>query len=163
MSLSLREGNPWVTDGFPLHYGDVIMGSNHQPYDCLLDRLFRRRWKKTSRLRVTGLCAQISPVHKWPVTRKMFPFDDIIMTKGQWSGKHPCHAIIKSCFVHYVGICFMVQTINNSVYSEDVFIYLARGSSAWYYISIATAIEIISTCDEPGFCFEKIFKRISDI
>ena len=30
--------------------------SNHQPYDCLLKRLFRRRSKKTSKLRVTGLC-----------------------------------------------------------------------------------------------------------
>ena len=31
--------------------------SNHQPQDCLLNRLFRRRSKKTSKLHVTGLCA----------------------------------------------------------------------------------------------------------
>ena len=31
--------------------------SNHQPHDCLLNRLFRRRSKKTPKLRVTGLCA----------------------------------------------------------------------------------------------------------
>ena len=31
--------------------------SNHQPHDCLLNRLFERRSKKTSKLRVTGLCA----------------------------------------------------------------------------------------------------------
>ena len=30
--------------------------SNHQRLDCLLNRLFRRRSKKTSKLRVTGLC-----------------------------------------------------------------------------------------------------------
>ena len=36
--------------------------SNHQPHDCLLRRLFRRRSKKTSKLRVTGLCAENSPV-----------------------------------------------------------------------------------------------------
>ena len=36
--------------------------SNHQPHDCLLNRLFRRRSKKTSKLRVTGLCAWNSPV-----------------------------------------------------------------------------------------------------
>ena len=30
---------------------------NHQPHDCLLNRLFRRRSKETSKLRVTGLCA----------------------------------------------------------------------------------------------------------
>ena len=36
--------------------------SNHQPCDCLLNRLFRHRSKKTSRPRVTGLCAENSPV-----------------------------------------------------------------------------------------------------
>ena len=36
--------------------------SNHQPDDCLLNRLFGRRSKKTSRLRVTSLCAGNSPL-----------------------------------------------------------------------------------------------------
>ena len=36
--------------------------SNHQPYDCLLNRLFRHRSRKTSKLCVTGLCAWNSPV-----------------------------------------------------------------------------------------------------
>ena len=36
--------------------------TNHQPRDCLLNRLFRRRSKKTSKLRVTGLCAGNSPM-----------------------------------------------------------------------------------------------------
>ena len=35
--------------------------SNHQPHDCLLNRLFRRRSKKTPKLRVTGLCMGNSP------------------------------------------------------------------------------------------------------
>ena len=35
--------------------------SNHQPHDCLLNCLFRRRSKKTSKLRVTGLYAGNSP------------------------------------------------------------------------------------------------------
>ena len=35
--------------------------SNHQPHDCLFNCLFRRRSKKTSKLRVTGLCAGNSP------------------------------------------------------------------------------------------------------
>ena len=58
--------------------------SNHQPHDSLLNRLFTHR-SKTSKLRVTGLCAWNSPrwplnsPHKGPVTRKMFPFDDAIM------------------------------------------------------------------------------------
>ena len=57
--------------------------SNYLPHDCLLNHLFRRRSKKTSKLRVTGLCEGNSPVnspHKGPVTRKMFPFDDVMMS-----------------------------------------------------------------------------------
>ena len=59
--------------------------SNHQPHGCLLNRLFRRKSKKTSKLRATGLCVGNSPgpvnsPHKGPVTRKMFPFDDVIMS-----------------------------------------------------------------------------------
>ena len=35
--------------------------SNHQPHDCFFNRLFRRRSRKTPKLRVTGLCAGNSP------------------------------------------------------------------------------------------------------
>ena len=43
------------------HYGRGGV-SNHQPRQCLLNRLFRRRSKRTSKLRVTGLWAGNSPV-----------------------------------------------------------------------------------------------------
>ena len=68
--------------------------SNHRRLDCLLNCLFRRRSKKTSKLRVTGLCEGNSsltcefpavtgefPAQK-PTTRNMFPFDDVIMKTG---------------------------------------------------------------------------------
>ena len=35
--------------------------SNHQPHNCLRNRLFRRRSNQTSKLRVTGLYAGNSP------------------------------------------------------------------------------------------------------
>ena len=59
--------------------------SNHQAHDCLLDRLSRRRSKKTSKDRVTGLCAGNSlGTGEFPAqmasNAKMFPFDDVIMT-----------------------------------------------------------------------------------
>ena len=68
-------------------HNDHYSVSNHQPHGCLLNRLFRRRWKKASKLRVTGLCVGNSPgpgnfPHKGPVTRKMFPFDDVIVTEA---------------------------------------------------------------------------------
>ena len=78
--------------------------SNHQPYDCLLRRLFRRRSKQTSKPRVTGLCAGNSPgpvnfPHKWPVTRKMFPFDDVIMLQSlKLPAKTPRDWILKHSY-----------------------------------------------------------------
>ena len=70
--------------------------SNHQPHDCLLNRLFRRRSKEASKLRVTGLFRGIHrwPVnspHKGPVARKMFPFDDVIMKNYAYSTGHSTH------------------------------------------------------------------------
>ena len=61
------------------HYNDVITSAmaNHQPRDCLLNRLFRRRSKKTPKLRVTGLSERNSPVTVTP----QFPFDDFIVIK----------------------------------------------------------------------------------
>ena len=66
----------YVERGYSLqwHHNGLDGVSNHQPHHCLLSRLFGHRLKKASKLRVTGLCA-----HKGPVTRKMFPFDDVIM------------------------------------------------------------------------------------
>ena len=91
-SLSLMDVHPVDMKCYDGKYSVLLLlqwrhngldsASNHQLHDCLLNRLFRRRWKKTSKLRVTGLCAgPVNSPHKWPVTRKMFPFDDVIMDK----------------------------------------------------------------------------------
>ena len=54
--------------------------SNHQPHDCLLNRLFRRTSKKTSKLRVTGLCEKNSPgTGQMASNAENVPFDDVIM------------------------------------------------------------------------------------
>ena len=56
---------------------------SHRRLYCLLNRLFRRRSKKASKLHVTGTGDRGIPLtkgpHKGPVTRKMFPFDDGII------------------------------------------------------------------------------------
>ena len=58
----------------PMCYGKYEIGSlqwrhnernavsNHQPHNCLPNRLFRHRLKKPSKLRVIGLCEGNSPV-----------------------------------------------------------------------------------------------------
>ena len=80
--------SPAVSSAGPSHYGDVIMGTIASQitsltivYSTVYSDADQR---KKSKLRVTGLCVGIhrGPVnsrHKWPVTRKIFPFDDVIM------------------------------------------------------------------------------------
>ena len=58
--------------------------SKHQRHECLLNRFFRRKSKKTSKLRATGLCEVNPPVTGgFPAQRvsnaEMFLFDDVIM------------------------------------------------------------------------------------
>ena len=48
--------------------------SNHHPHDCLLNRVFRRRLKEKSKLRITGLCEGNSPVTgEFPTQRASNP------------------------------------------------------------------------------------------
>ena len=54
--------------------------SNHQPHGCLLNRLFRRRSKKTSKLGVTGLCVGNSPEYTH-ATFHGFNFKDVVRSE----------------------------------------------------------------------------------
>ena len=51
-----------VTRCIVLHHNEHDGVSNHKHHDCTLNRLFGRISKKTSKLRVTGLCAGNPPV-----------------------------------------------------------------------------------------------------
>ena len=68
--------------------------SNNRRHDCLFNRLFRHKSRKTPKLPVTGFLRGIhrSPAnspHKGPVTRIMFPFDDVIMETAKPAPHHP--------------------------------------------------------------------------
>ena len=72
-----------------LHYSDVIKGASASQITSLTivySTVYSDADKKTSKLRVTGLCAgnwpgPVNSSHKCPVTRKMFPFDDVIIAQ----------------------------------------------------------------------------------
>ena len=66
------------------HYNGRDSVSNHQPNDCLLNRYSgtdqRKHQSSASLAFVQGIRRRpVNSPHNWPVTRKMFPFDDIIM------------------------------------------------------------------------------------
>ena len=62
--------------------------SNHQPHDCLLNRLFRRRSKKNQSPASLALLGEFTG-DRWITTQRasnaeMFPFDDVIMKIRQY-------------------------------------------------------------------------------
>ena len=60
---SVKLGDQYRDLIYNIYIYDARAGvSNHQPHECLLNRLFRRRSKKTLKLRPTDLCAGNSPV-----------------------------------------------------------------------------------------------------
>ena len=127
----------WMSNYIPLFYMDVTTYpcpihdtslqwrhnwrdsvSNHQPHDCLLNRLFRRRSKKhqssASLAFVRGIHrGPVNSPHKWPVTRKMFPYDDVII-----------YTVYPVNSVHwFVVLCFVVVAFH----SCGLFTYISQG------------------------------------
>ena len=121
--------------------------SNHQPHDCLLNRLFRRRSKKTSKFRVTGLCAGIHrwPVnspHKGPVTRKMFPFDDVIISR-----RGSCHTC--GAFGCWADLVILAPLVGAFVSSSPSMIHV---SNQVHDLRIQTAISFLVKSSPPFRC-----------
>ena len=81
--------------------------SNHQPHDCLLNSLFRRRSKKTSKLRVTEHWAVNSPgTGDFPA--QMASYVEIVSIWWRhhgWlsSGPTPKRSIEPKCIFHYLN------------------------------------------------------------
>ena len=78
--------------------------SNHQPRDCLFKCLFRHRSMKPSKLAslafVRGIYRwPVNSPHKGPATRKMFPFDDVIMSQPNKDWRN-----IQLCYQHDDGL-----------------------------------------------------------
>ena len=65
--------------------------SNHQPRDCLLNRLFRRRSKKPSKLCVTGLCAGNSPVTGEFPAQRASNAENVSIWWRHHGDPHNCH------------------------------------------------------------------------
>ena len=58
----------------------------------------------------------VNSPHKWPVTRKMFPFDDVIMSNvsaGAWAPFH--ELFMRSLFKPCINTCFSVMDNNDEV------------------------------------------------
>ena len=82
----------WAIQQYDDHYGDVIMGAIASlitsltiVYSTVYSDADQRKHQSSASLAfVWGIHrGPVNSPHKWPVTRKMFPYDDVIM---QWEG-----------------------------------------------------------------------------
>ena len=106
--------------------------SNHQPYHYLLNRLFRCRSKKTTKLRVTCPCAGTSPgTGEFPAqmasNADFVPFDDVIMHLFRlWpTSKKMNHSI---WWRHHAIISFMAHIEKNESFT-------IAGHAVWFNYS----------------------------
>ena len=86
--------------------------SNHQPHDGLLNRLFRRRSKKTSKLRVTGFCEGNSPMTgEFPAQRASYAENISIW----WHHHDPMHFENASVMIVASGVVYLL--VDTTVWS----------------------------------------------
>ena len=84
-SVSIRPVGTYFND---IHYNDVIMGAIASQitsltivYSSVYSGADQRKYQSSASLAFVWGIHQgpVNSPHKWPVTRKMFPFDDVVM------------------------------------------------------------------------------------
>ena len=102
--------------------------SNHQPRHCLLNCLFGCRSKKhqssVSLAFARGIHRRpVNSRHKWPVTWKMFPFDDVIMViMSVMASQIICVSIV------YPTVC---SSADQRKHQSSVSLAFVRGIDQW--------------------------------
>ena len=127
------------------HYGDEIMGTMASQITSLtIDystvNSDADQWKHQSSASLTFVLGihrgPVNSPHKWPVTRKMFPFDDVIMQK-----RKTVQVIAKTMCLHWVLYQYMFY----------IFIF--------YYILAISCIDSKVSCT---WSWSHEFPRMSD-
>ena len=110
--------------------------SNDQPHDCLLNPLFRRRLKKTSKLRASALCVGNSPVtSEFPAQMASNAENVSIWWRHHEWSTSPCWYITRSALIMPINSCHH-EMISVSLWTnmcENIALYLGF-ITHWYLI-----------------------------
>ena len=148
---SQKCGHQWF------HYNDVIMGAIASQITSLTivysivysDADQRKHQSSTSLAFVRGIHrGPVNSPHKWPVTRKMFPFDDVIMyySDGSWEAY----------------MCQMLQKVYP--YRADSWILLCPEEAIWRHESGSTLAQVMACClTAPRHCLNYCWFLISKV
>ena len=136
---------PFKLNNSVTHYSDMTMGSIAfqitsltTVYSIVYSDADQRKHQSSASLAfVRGIHpGPVNSQHKWPLTRKMFPFDDVIM---EWSYDHCCLLI--------VGVFYPVLLISS------ILIYVRKSRSILITMSvIAPWITDNSTICSTALC-----------
>ena len=110
-----------VTKNVLYHYVDVTMG----PHQCLLNRLFGCRSRKTSKFRVIGLCAGNSPGTSELPTQMASNAENVSI----WWRHH-----VNVCMCARVICWWYLYNINTKAFYSDPTLYLkiSHSTMGWY-------------------------------
>ena len=133
--------NPMVSLSLQWRHNGCNSILNHQPHDCLLNRLFRRRSKKTWKLCVTGLCAVNSPgTGEFPAQIASY-----VENVSIWWRHHGCWQIHRltqiSPYVTITDDVFAVCCKNHSAH-----FFVSSKSNSWSSIVITVLFHVIMNC-----------------
>ena len=141
----------------PTHYNDVIMRAIASQitnltivYSTVYSGADQRKHESSASLAfVRGIHrGPVNSPHKWPVTRKVFPFDDVIMLTqplklmrsmtgnclplptASWSGSS-INTVYPKKYAHgFVVLCFVAVMQSFIMNSHEVFIHIHQGCFA---------------------------------
>ena len=85
---------------------------SHRRLDCLLNRLFRHRSKNASKLRVTGLCEENSPVTGEFPTQRVSDAENVSI----WWRHHGCGRVTRG---RLFGIIRVTLPLSNSLRTKN--------------------------------------------
>ena len=123
--------------------------SNHQPDDCLLNRLFRRRSKETSKLCVIGLCAGNSLVTGEFLALMASNTENVSI----WWHHHG-----KAAYWHQYSDGLVQESCNSSALAMELFLSCTNPSICInslvqeYQVSSALAMKIPQFYTSPLMC-----------
>ena len=158
---SNRHSNPLavIDVAQQIHYGDVIMSAMASQITSLTivcstvysDQ--RKHQSSASLAFVWGIHRwPVNSPHKGPVTRKMFPFGDVIMNRENtpcYTTVHPKKCAHSSCIVAYVFSCDqaalqMVFSVCPSVRLSHLFDYVPIIVSSWNFLELLPMTKVRS-------------------
>ena len=167
--------NTWHYKTLQLRYNERGSVSNQQHLRCLLECRFRRRSKKTSKLRVTGLCMGNSPVTGefpapkasneenvsiwWLVGLSGVSCRESVLDRVNWKGGFVTQFIIiiksKVFNFRFVVIFFRGCVTEGNVKSYFVISWETR--KHWHVVSIIKVQSMVCANDRAHYTLRVVF------